>query len=103
MTFAQASPCYFHHLGFLQGRYRRRAAIAHAGTDTTHQLVDHFGHQTLVSHTTHDAFRHQFLAVFFVTLEVAVFRAFLHRLDRAHAAVRLELTAFVNDHLAWRF
>ena len=37
-----------------------------------------------------------------VFLEVAVLRAGLHRADRAHAAVRLERAALVEDRLARR-
>ena len=90
-------------LGLLQGIEVLGAAVAHAGAETAHELVHGFGEGALVRNPAHDAFRDQFLHFHLVVLEVAVLGAGRHRVDGAHAAVGLELTAAVDDGLARGF
>ena len=76
------------------------SAIAHARTQTARELIDHLLHRSLVGHAAGNALGHQLLHVLRVGLEVAVLRAVLHGLQRAHAAIALELTAVVDDGVA---
>ena len=92
-----------HEAGLLQGGHVPGAAVAHAGPQAA-QVLDHdLAHGALVGHAAHDALGHQLLDVLFDVLEVAVLGTGLHGLHGSHAAVGLELAAFVDDGLAGGF
>src|SRR3569623_3518988 len=84
---------------------RRAADVAHRSTQPADELVDRLAQRALVRDAALDAFRHELLRLIVrdVGLEVAVLRPFLHRADRAHAAVALVAAALVQDDLARRF
>ena len=83
---------------------RRAAAVAHRRAQAAHQLMDHRGQHALVRHAALDALRHELLggALAFGILEIAVRAAFLHRAERAHAAIALVRAALVELDLARR-
>ena len=87
-------------LGLLQVLDGAAARVAHAGLQAANHLVEHFAEGAFVGHAAHNAFGHKLLGVGLLVLEVAVLRAALHGLERAHAAVGLELAAFEDDGLA---
>jgi hypothetical protein len=43
----------------LEMRIRARAAVAHAGAQAAHELIDQVGQRSLGGHAAFDAFRHQ--------------------------------------------
>ena len=69
------------------------AGVAHAGTQTAHQLVNGVGKRSLVRHAALDAFRNKLLRVL---LEIAVAAALPHGGEAAHAAVHLEAAALIQ-------
>src|SRR3954453_9789883 len=85
-----------------------RADVAHRGTQATDQLVRDRSERAAIGHLTLDAFRHELVVGEHVVLEVAVLGVGtrlsprLHRAERAHAAVGLELLAVDEDELAGR-
>src|SRR4051812_26474563 len=83
--------------------HRPRTAVPHRLAQTADQLVGDGGQRSAVRHLTLDALGDQLLVAADVALEVAVLgvrlaqAAGLHRAERAHPAVRLELLA-VDEH-----
>src|SRR5262245_35785932 len=81
---------------------RRAAAIAHAGAQASHQLMDHRGNASLVRDAPLDSLGHELvrsasaLHVEFV-LEVAVAAAAAHRADRAHSPIFLVRAPLEED------
>src|SRR5690606_38900863 len=85
----------------------RAPAVAHAGAQAAHQLVDHRRDRALVGDAALDALGHQLVGAFArrriqleLVLEVPVAAAAAHRANRAHAAILLERPALVEDDLA---
>ncbi len=83
----------------------RASAVAHAGAQAAHELVDHRGHAALVRDAAFDAFRHELfrtVSAFEIefVLEVPIAAAAAHGAERSHAAVFLEAAALEQDHLA---
>ena len=76
--------------------------ISHTRAQATDELVQHFLDRSLVWYTSGNAFRHKFLGVLDIVLEVAVTRTILlfHCLQRSHATICLELTSVEDDCLA---
>ena len=74
-------------LGIVESLNVGSATIAHTRAQTAHQLINHLIKRSLVRHTSGDAFRHKFLNVGCAGLEITVFRAVLHCLERTHAAI----------------
>src|SRR5882757_8789549 len=68
---------------------RAAAAIAHCRSQSARELINDRSDRALVGNHAFDAFRHIFVEVSFVFLEVALSRAFLHRRQTAHAAIAL--------------
>src|ERR1051325_3044545 len=85
----------------LEGGYIARTAIAHAGTQSPDILVHHFRQRAFEGDAPDNAFGDQLLNVIFHILEVAVFGAFLHSFEGAHAAIGLEFAPFVDNRLTW--
>ncbi len=76
------------------------AAVAHAGPQSTYQLIHQLGERPFVRHAALDALRHQLAAG---VLRVAVRRSLRHRAHGAHAAVALERTPLIQNRLARAF
>src|SRR5256885_14098715 len=95
-------------LGSLQATDVRRAHVAHRRAQSTEQLMSNRGNRAVIGHLPLDAFGNQLVVGQDVVLEVAVFRVGprltprLHRTERTHAAVRLELLSVDEDQLAGR-
>ena len=70
-----------------------RTAVAHAGADAANHLEDGVRQNSLIRHAPFNTFGDELLRVL---LEVAVFRAVLHRAQRTHAAVHLVGTALID-------
>src|SRR5207245_554126 len=81
------------------------SAIAHRRADTTHELMDHGGKRALVRHPSFDALGDELLGGVLALriLKIAIARAFLHRAERAHAAIALVRAALVELGLTGRF
>src|SRR5471032_3668042 len=79
------------------------AAISHARPHTADHLEQDRVDRTLISDLPFDAFRHKLVDIRRVVLEIPIRGAVLHRADRTHAAVRLELAALEQEHVARRF
>src|SRR5204862_7876284 len=88
------------HANQLRGALKRghglTAAIAHAGAQAAHQLVNHPGHAALVRDAALDPLRNELLGRVRIALlalevglvlEISIAAAFAHRAERAHAAV----------------
>src|SRR6266540_68491 len=78
----------------------RAPAVAHAGPQPAHELLDHGGEGTLVGDHPLDPLWDELLGARVVLLEVAVPRALLHGPHRTHAPVALEGAALAQDQLA---
>ena len=97
-----ATRCDTHEASILQGVDILSTAVAHTCAYATYKLVYGLGKLALEGHTAHDTLGHELHDITLgALLEVAVCRASLHGVDRAHATVCLELTAVVDDGLAW--
>src|SRR3990170_2428772 len=89
----------------LQRRDVLAAAIAHAGPQTTDELIDEPRDAAFVRHAALDAFRHELVGaagrvqIEFV-LEIPIAAATAHGADRPHAAVLLETAALIQNQLA---
>ena len=81
---------------FFQGLDILASAVAHPGSEATHQLEDRVLDRALVGDTSLDALRYQLLRS---GLEITVLAAVLHRCDGAHAAVYLVLSALIKLEL----
>ena len=77
-------------------------AVTHTRANTTYELIYSLRELTLERHATYDTLGYELHDINLALLEVAVCRASLHGVDRAHATVCLELTAVVDDSLAGR-
>src|SRR5438046_2216023 len=86
-------------LAFGSGARRAYTLDAQPVRQAAEQLLDVEREAALVRDAALDAFRHE-LQIGLVGLEVTVAAAFLHRLDRAHAAVELIGAALEEDRLA---
>src|SRR6185369_15490724 len=81
----------------------------HRGLQSARELTDHAGQWTAERNAALDALGHQLVLAERIVLEIAVFRvrlrsaAALHRPERTHPAVALELLAVDEDQLARRF
>src|SRR5262249_35868396 len=89
----------------LQRWDRPAPAIAHAGAQAAHELVDHGGDAAFVRDTPLDAFRHQLVAAarrleIELVLEIPVAAAAPHGPNRSHAAVFLEAASLVENDFA---
>src|SRR6266850_756299 len=78
------------------------AGIAHACPQAADELLDHPDRAALVGDPPFDPFGDQLVHVHIRILEIPVRRAFLHRAERAHAAVGLVRAALVELDLARR-
>src|SRR5712691_12855592 len=97
VTFAEASDGDAHEPGaLLQFRERRRAAIAHAASQPSHELVHQGAKLPLVRHAAFDALRDG-LAALGAFLRVPVGGTRLHGAQRTHAAICLERTPLVEN------
>src|SRR5213594_2482009 len=89
----------------LQLGNRGAAGVAHAGAQSSHELVDHRGNAALVRDTPFDALRYELVAsaagleIEFV-LKVPVAAAAAHGADRSHPAVLLVAASLEQDQLA---
>src|SRR5688572_8818636 len=80
-----------------------RPAVAHAGAQAAHELVDEIAERPAVRHAAFHAFGDELAALLDVGLPVAVARAGDHRAHRTHAAVHLITTPLVDHRFAGRF
>ena len=87
----------------MQTLYISSTAVTHSGTQTTEHLVCHFIEASFVGHTGSDAFRHKLLDIRLIGLEIAVFRTFLHSLERTHATICLVFSTIIYNGIAGRF
>ena len=80
------------------------AGVAHSGTQTAHQLMDHRGHRTLNRDTAFDTLRHQLLNTALDGLEVAIAGTLhlCHGTERTHATVALVRTTLEQLNLTGR-
>jgi len=78
------------------------STVTHAGSQAADQLINERRQVALVGHAALDAFGHE-LAGVVAALPIAFARPGDHRPDRAHAAIRLEAAALVNDELPGAF
>src|SRR2546423_15484843 len=103
MGFAKTRGGYADEFGIvLQVGDRLAAGVAHAGAEAADQLRDHFGDGAFVGDAALDALGDVFGVGCDAFLGVAVGRAFVHRTDRAHASIGLEVAALEQDDLAGR-
>src|SRR4029079_5373414 len=89
----------------LQVQDRSAAAVAHARTQTAHQLVNHRLGAALMGNAALDAFRHELVGgaaalEIELVLEIAIAAAAAHRADRPHAAILLIAATLEEDQLA---
>src|SRR5207249_862064 len=75
------------------------AAVAHPCAQAAYELLHHGRERPFVRNHALDALGDELARLPFELLEVPVARAFLHRADRAHAAVALERAALAQDQL----
>src|SRR6185437_11114647 len=94
MAFAHSGRGNAYKLCFLQVWYVGCAAIMHACAQSAGVLVNNLGKGAFVRDTAYNTLGHQLGNYIGLVLEIAVFRAFVHSLYRAHATVRFKLTAF---------
>src|SRR5688572_24047963 len=82
-----------------------RAAIAHAGPQTTYQLVHEIAERTLVGNPSLDPFRHQFSSSSFhvFCLSITLAGPFHHRSQGPHSTILFECSALVQNRSAWAF
>src|SRR5205085_6196102 len=78
------------------------ARVAHPRAQAADELRHHVGERALVRDAAFDAFGHELRVGFGRLLRVAILRALAHRAYRAHATVRLERTALIENQLARR-
>src|ERR1700694_3323697 len=100
-----------HELRLLQVLDGGRTGVTHSGAQSPAELMDDSRQWTAERHSSLDALGHQFVLTQRVVLEVAVLGVrlaasrttwALHRAQRAHAAVALELLAVDEDQLTRR-
>src|SRR5665647_522632 len=73
--------------------------IAHTGTQTAEQLVNHLRDRAAVGHLALNALWYQFAG--FAVLEIAVAGALFHGTDGTHAAIAFVFPTLVEEGVPW--
>src|SRR5262245_10364862 len=98
VSFSQPCCCDLHEARFgPHGDHVATPQVAHAGPQTTDQLMNIKGERALIRHLPFNPLRDQLLRVFHICLAVAVSASLTHGTERTHSAINLVSSPLIEN------